>query len=783
MRRAICCLLVIAIGIAVWFQNVGAPNPPVPDRSAASGEDAAAFAATSPLAPSPTGALVHAGNELRSEAAPVPPASIGMRVCVVDGDEQPIVDAAVESIDEPKDRARTDRDGFATLSVPIAGSSVHLRVQAGVRHHQSTFQRLPGLAIRLPWAGPVRGTIVDDATGATVDGAAVTRHHNYCKGCEPDRAVSDARGFFELPAVPRDEDCVIVFEAPGYPRQWQRLRLPGRGERVDHTFRLQRGAAIAGRCIDLTTKLPIAGVRVSRDGEVLATTTADGGFRTLVLVDGERTVPLRFEAKGYCQTMVPMVVPQPDPAFELLLSRTASLTGRVLAGDGRPVAGARVRSSLMDGPACPWLPAGSSITDEQVGGAFGRSAEDGTFVLTGLTLGGTHMVRVGHDDFSVPPELRFGKQVELREDTPPIELVLVAKPAIAGRGSIAGTLCVNGTPTLGLIEWRAKARSGQASSDAVGRFRLEGGPAGRVQVTARSQAFEHASGEALAKVVWTRDVEVEVDRATRLDIDHRLDMAAITGRVLFADGAPAVSQSVAAFPPELSGARYFARCDAEGRFQLAVPVAVARWQVSAGPAFREVAPGGVADLVIDRPSRLRLRITDERGRVVPASLFLAAPGERYFAPYHEVLAPDPDGYVAQTLPQRGEYTLLLHAPGFAPEVRTVQAPPTAALDVRMQRGVTLTVRARADATLPAEPLHVRLVDEPFAGYAAEATSVVSMLLNRRFALSREGTRVADLGPGTHRLVAADAEIELVPDQVVVGASDTEVEVTWRRRSR
>jgi hypothetical protein len=777
MRYALLPSLVVAIALLLWWcapADVAAPDAAA--SAPGSGPGAAARASATPAdvpvaAPAPPAAV-------RAEAERAPGAQrvalAPFRARVVDGDEQPIEGALVRALGDPAGVAlATDRDGVCTLPAPPT-EAAHLRVEAGIRHYQAHWQRLPDLTIRMPWYGPVHGRLVDAATHTAIAGAEVVRHHDYCKGCEPDRAVTDERGAFVLPAVPRGHDVSFSFAVRGYPRQWERLKLPGKGEAVEHTFALRRGVAVAGRIVDLASRRPIGGAVLAADGDTVATTGDDGAFAVLLLPEARGRVSFEVRARGWCRVTFVRRDAQPDPATEYPLPRTATVRGRVQTPGGAAIASARVSATMLEQADLPGMPSGALVDDEDHHLST-RTGADGAFALGGLAPRAKHTVRAGHEDHRAPPGARFGVEVVPGDDAPPIVLVLEPRPAISGKGAIVGTYRCNGTAGLGTVTWSANDRAGRGAVAADGTFRLEGVPAGRAKVTVAPRRFEHVYGAAADALHWSGEVDVVADGEVRLDVEQALDEATIAGRVTFADSAPAANVAVRG---NHDGASVAARTAADGSYTLRVPAALREWTVHAGNESRKAAPGATGvDLVVARSGVLRLAVRDEAGLPVRAGIHLRSPGAKWFAPQWTD-APDPDGYVEVTV-AHGENALLLIAPGLAPVMRAVVASDRSTLDVRMPRGVAVTLRLPADAPPLPERARVAFVDEAFGALDPAAMGIHG--LEGRRDLDLRDVVVPAVAPGTHRLTIGDPRLELVPDTVVVGTEPVTVELRWRRR--
>jgi len=142
-------------------------------------------------------------------------------------------------------------------------------------------------------------------------------------------------------------------------------------------------------------------------------------------------------------------------------------------------------------------------------------------------------------------------------------------------------------------------------------------------------------------------------------------------------------------------------------------------------------------------------------------------------------APGPDGYRLLTAP-RGDWDLLVTAPGFAPMRRPVTIEEHTAVDVELARGVSVTLRLASDAA-PTGPLHVQLVDQVLGERLREYTPMMQ-LAARAVTLDHAGAAIRHVAAGRHQLrLVADDDLELVPDTVEVTTADVTVELRWRRR--
>jgi len=312
------------------------------------------------------------------------------------------------------------------------------------------------------------------------------------------------------------------------------------------------------------------------------------------------------------------VEPAVAPAVELavVLERGASVRGRVVDADGRPVEGATVLSET-DTPA-QLLP--FRLEDPREGWIAGSaSLSDGTFELAHLSRGRQRLRATcpGHGAaWSEPIDLAAGE---------PADLVLhLVRP-----GSIEGLVARDdGTAWPGALviaSWidmsatlfdRACIHFGSSTADLRGRYLIEDLPPGLYVVLNVMEGREPGAGA----VPRVQQVRVESGVRARIDLPGGTRGTAVAGTILSSTGEPLADRDVTFVPAEREGADWRStRSRDDGRFDFP-SLAPGHWLVYAAgnlgtelalvdevdvpvaPVFRPVVRAG--------PGVLRGRVTD-----------------------------------------------------------------------------------------------------------------------------------------------------------------------------
>lgn len=419
---------------------------------------------------------------------------------------------------------------------------------------------------------PARGVV--RTAGRAVGGAKLRFTH----GHEAVDAHADAHGAFSVKL--RDVAYTVTARAPGYaPAVIEGVRA---GELPD--LWLDPARVLRGRAVGEDGR-PIGGVAVTVTGgdpswaakaEATARTAADGSF---TVRDAPSTAPsVELRAHGYApaQTDVP-----DSGSLTAVLRRTAAITGRVAAADGRPAPGAAVTG----------------------GNARSRTDAHGGFTLNGVAPGAVEVTasapgRTGAAFVTVAPGGRAQASVTL-----------------GSTGRIDGTVVdTTGNPVAGAMVrlLPADALSGPVAEDAVGtpmftdaggRFRFDDVPPGTLAVVAGARTF-------LPTVPM--QVTVRPGRAATVRIGL-WPTAGVTGRVVDAVGRP--------MPYATVSPRSGPETDWFGQRAVLVPGSFQQTATTSanGEFFLSSAPGDKVELVATCPGYAAgvsgpLRLGDGRSR-------------------------------------------------------------------------------------------------------------------------------------------------------------------------
>ncbi len=386
-------------------------------------------------------------------------------------------------------------------------------------HPDSLELRLTGCAARLV------GHVLDSARGP-IEHAEV----------RPARGLgveSNGRGEFELCVRPGSSSLHV--DAEGYGPLSLKVLVFGRTSR---DIVLIPEAVIVGRVVDLETGAPVAGALVIANpghftgAEAVRGATvvsgADGRFQLPVAPGDFAVTATLASGSTWPPAMVSTIVGRLSDETVLRMRRQSRLRGTVQSA-GKPIAGARVTVFSTSG-----------------GGRRPEawSQEDGRFVIQGAPLG---PVMFAASPFAVvtPQRVVLSKSEE--------EVTLEVKP----QGSFHGLVTKGGKPVAGAsVKANAGLVSVETSTDAEGRYALEGLTPGRYRLLAHSEVaggFVDKSGEVLG------------DREAR-ELNLELSFAAsIAGRVVSADGTP-VEGAMVLYVHGETGDEGRSVTDADGRF-------------------------------------------------------------------------------------------------------------------------------------------------------------------------------------------------------------------------
>jgi protocatechuate 3,4-dioxygenase beta subunit len=585
--------------------------------------------------------------------------------------------------------ARTDAQGLATFDRLEPGHFLVVGDRSGQARGAVAAGTTTEVALTLEKGVELAGEVVD-ARGEGVADAAIWLGFD---GNQSDHgtvvARSDGHGRFVVASVTgyRNVGARKSGFAPSIPQFVS--GTPGTTVRV----RLElaaRGGLVRGRIVDPDDR-PVAGAivqlgdegrRIERPGTLpcemllLTRSDADGRFEFDGAMAGEQ--PLAVRARELAPWSGRVVVNPDVPAdVGITLPRGATLEGRVVDAKQQPVGSAVVS---LAGP-CRLL-----ATQRE-------SAPDGAYRIDHVAPG----------TFEVRAELE-GKSRAMRAQFTFVDGATVHwDPALASALTLHGRV-VDGDGHALAKYWVAVEGAGdadrgdwfsnQATSDAAGRFTVEGCPATEVTVTAHPPAG--MSVAATLEHVRVTDAELVVTVTS-----DRLCSVFLQGVVVGDDGQPIENATIV---PHERGARTAPILPTDprtGRFRIG-PFAPGEFHLTAqaaGYAERFVAVGplrkdetrDLGTIRLERGAPMTIRIHDEAGRV-PEGFSLAVRAAGTDRSPRSAFA---GGVVAVERACPGRYELLASAPGFVPLFReiVVENDKPVDLDLTLRAGRAVTLRA------------------------------------------------------------------------------------------
>jgi len=412
---------------------------------------------------------------------------------------------------------RSDEDGHFSIEDVAPGSLVLSAMAEGFLRQERTGlevvagETMDDLRVILEPGATVTGRVLD-ALGNPLSDARVSivRDRMDFSISGGASASTDADGVYRMPGVPPGERSLEA-EHDGHQRQVRDLTVVVGENRLD--FRLQAGASVSGRVVD-EGGAPVAGALVSAsaagsgptfraDGE---TTDDAGAFQLEGLSPGSYNVTARME--GYAATTLEEPVEitgGPVQGVEVVLSRGAVVTGRLLGAELEELAGASVI-------------AGNFNRQDRMP-LVGAVDYEGRFRIEGVPAGEWTLMALLADGLPAAQE-RFTVAPGQREASVDIDLG-AAKASLRGRIRLGGEPLASAFVTLAGQDTPAR---GFGRTDHQGRFEIRGLEDGTYEMEVVGPDVSRRQ---------RRTVEVRGD--TEVDVD--VEVSTVSG-VVIAGGEP-----------------------------------------------------------------------------------------------------------------------------------------------------------------------------------------------------------------------------------------------------
>jgi hypothetical protein len=245
--------------------------------------------------------------------------------------------------------AETATDGSFSLPARAGQHEFEYHARGGAFGSLSVTAPADGVRIVLDQAGHVRGRVVDAAgvpvTSFSVELSLPPQHYTETQH------FTDAGGRFLWKDAPADRVTVRV-RADGFVAASNGdVEVEAGRATSEITFALRRARTLHGRVVS-TTGQPLAGVHVvDPDWATLGETAADGTYEIGGV--GSRPTSFEYEKSGFVTVVREVPAGHDDVRIDVQLRPALVLTGRVLAPDGQPLAGAYVTATSAAGSTAP----------------------------------------------------------------------------------------------------------------------------------------------------------------------------------------------------------------------------------------------------------------------------------------------------------------------------------------------------------------------------------------------------------------------------------------------
>jgi protocatechuate 3,4-dioxygenase beta subunit len=568
--------------------------------------------------------------------------------------------------------ARSDAAGVFRVPLKAAGA-YRVRVEASGWAAATLENVRPGagLQVSLRRGAAIEGTVRDAATGAPLPGAVVEARDDRYRmmpvwepGVGHVSTTADAEGRFRLDGLAEGLHSVSA-RLRGYSRGG-RNNVPT-GRRVDIV--LLPGSSLSGTVRDAQGR-PVANAVVRVDGGdrragptgPVVGTDADGRFEVTGLGAGEHRVVARHPSFAPAWVGGVSLEKGADATIDVVLHAGSPVTGRLVAGEERPVPG-RVALQETDERPVPYY------LDDRLGADAGG---DGRFRLT--LPPGAHALAV-----SAPGYASRRVEVDVGTGGSPVDLgdlALESGLVIRGRvrdraGAPVADAQVFAFPHRGMAMGGGPMSRGQGRTESDGTFLLGGLGAGTHRVSVSASGYAEAVRPVDSAPSPGTPVEFVLDRA-----------GAISGVVADEAGQPIESFRVSARqatepgPMSGAGARGDTFAAADGRFVLE-DVPDGTWVIEASAPDRAsgvvsgvvVAGGATADagrIRLGAGGVVRGLVVDGGGAPVGgASVRLVGAGRSYSFPRDTEAVSDPGGAFELRGVESGTVELVAAHPSYA----------------------------------------------------------------------------------------------------------------------
>ena len=491
-----------------------------------------------------------------------------------------------------------------------------------------------------------------------------------------------------------------------------------------------RGRISAGDGVSLPKALVVTLLRAERLPEVSQPKAYSFEGETFAidgLAPGTYTVFVRADGAATWQRAGVELVAGAEPVdLQVLLDRGASLRGRVLDPEGRPLEGATVLSE-RDTPSqlIPFTPE----PREPIALVATTTGADGSFELGPLS-NGRQRLRASHAGYGAA----WSEPVELPRPAsePPAEIVLrLVRP-----GTIEGQVSRDdGSPWPGAIvvaSWLDASASyvdrpclhyGIGFADATGRYEIGDLPPGLFVVL---NVMEGQSGGA-NRVPRVQQVRIDAGARVKVDLPGGHRGASVEGTILSSDGKPLGGSDVTVLPEKDPGTGWKStRSRDDGRFDFP-SLAPGRYLVFAGGNLgSELAYQGeieVPDVPVFRPvvragsGRMRGRVSEaETGRGLTTSVLVLETDFGRGLEFAGRIVTDAEGRYALSLLPPGKYRVTAYATvgrlghETADAVEVDASGEAAVCDFALRPGAAIAIRVHDEGGRPLESAKLEFRD-------------------------------------------------------------------------